>query len=174
MKKIFYFILVFFLFISCLDSTSEEPISDKLAILSGGNPEGKGWNMVSFVTKSNYFTFDVKQFLTYDSWDTYPESIKDNTFIIFPSGEISIDEGNLLFSNSAPQVYEGLHFWELNAAQDSVNITDYVGLPSIHDKWGLHVTTEEIILTRQQLDIGFEGSSLTQQVTFKTMHLEIQ
>jgi hypothetical protein len=46
------------------------------------------------------------------------------------------------------------------------NFGDYVGLPSIHSTWGLAVTDDKIILTRQENDIGFKGSKLTQTVTF--------
>jgi hypothetical protein len=165
MKKLTYTIALLAILSSC-DTQEIKPQIDKLALLSGDNPNGNQWRMTSFKTVSNYCTFDVNKFQTTESWDSYPGSIKDNVTIIYPNGQIVIDEGVIRYSDDSPQIYIDRQFWTLNTKQDSVVIDDYVGLPSINDTWGLEVSKNKIVLTRKESNIYFKGSSLTQSVTF--------
>ena len=165
MKKLLYSLALLIIHSSC-DPQEIKPQIDKLVLLSGDNPNGKQWRMSSFKTVSNYCTVDMNKFQTTESWDSYPESIKDNFTIIYPGGHVEIDEGIIKYNDDSPQIYVDRQFWTLNTKQDSVTIDDYVGLPSINDTWGLKVCKNEIVLTRKELNIVFKGSSLSQRVTF--------
>lgn len=165
MKELTYAIVLLAILSSC-DTQEVKPQIDKLALLSGDNPNGNQWRMMSFKTVSNYCTFDVNKFQTTESWDNYPESIKDNVTIVYPNGQIVIDEGVIRYSDDSPQIYIDKQFWTLNSQQDSVVIDDYVGLPSINGTWGLEVSKNKIVLTRKESNIYFKGSALTQSVTF--------
>ena len=165
MKNLTY-ILVFSIILSSCDTQEIEPKIDKFALLSGDNPDGNKWRMISFKTVSNYCTSDINKFQTTESWDVYPMSIKDNVTTIYPDGQIIVDEGLIRYSDDSPQVYIDKQFWKLNTRQDSVAIVDYVGLPSISDTWGLEVSKNMIVLTRKEVNLVFKGSSLRQSVTF--------
>lgn len=165
MKNIIYTLVWLISLISC-DRQEINPQPNKLALLSGENINGKQWRMTSFKTVSNYCTFDIKKFQITESWESYPESIKDNMTIIYPDGKVAIDEGKIRYSDDSPQIYIDKQFWTLNMKQDNVAIVDYVGLPSINNTWGLGVTNDKIVLTRQELNTMFKGSSITQSVTF--------
>ncbi len=162
-------IIPIFLFAFACNNDEDFEKADKMLLLSGGDVTGKKWQMVSFVSTSNYYTLDVNKFQETDIWLNYPASIKDNITTIFPNGESEINEGEIPYNAESPQVYNDLQHWHLNENQDSVTITDYVGLPSIHDTWALFVSEDKIVLTREELDLYFEGSSLTQEVTFETI-----
>ncbi|MEO5600846.1 MAG: hypothetical protein ABIR06_07960 [Cyclobacteriaceae bacterium] len=165
MKNLTYTLPLLAIISSC-DTQEIKPQIDKLVLLSGDNPNGKQWSMTSFKTVSNYCTSDINKFQTTESWDSYPESIKDNITIIYPGGHIKVDEGVIKYSDDSPQIYIDRQFWTLNTKQDSVAIDDYIGLPSINDTWGLEVSKNKIVLTRKELNIVFKGSSLSQSVTF--------
>lgn len=166
MKKLLLaFLMLTFLF-GC-EKEEIEPKVDKIQLLSGGTYSGKKWEMISFATISNYFTWDINKFDTIDSWPNYPESIKDNVTIIYPDGKAELVEGAIHYNEDTPQIFNDLQTWMLNSNQDSVVIYDAVGLPSIHATWGIVVTEDKIELTRQELDYVFKGSSLTQIVEFK-------
>lgn len=169
MRYLIYTITGLMALISCSDE-EVRPTVDKLILLSGENPEGKQWKMTSFKTISNYCTADVAKFQTTEDWDNYPEAIKDNVTRIYPNGKVEIDEGDVGYGSGSPQVYVDQQFWTMNHAQDSVAIVDYVNLPSINSTWGLQVTMDKIVLTRKELNIVYEGSSLTQIVTFYPAH----
>jgi hypothetical protein len=165
MKKLFYTTILTFVLLSC-DNEDIQPRPDLITLLSGNQPTGKHWRMMSFKTTSNYFTFDINKFQTTESWYDYPESIKDNSTILFSDGEVQIDEGKIRYNDESPQIYIDKQFWTVNKKQDSVAIVDYVNLPSINSKWGITVSEHKIILTREDKDVGFKGSLLTQTVTF--------
>jgi hypothetical protein len=166
MKKILLASLMLTSLFGC-EKEEIEPRVDKMQLLSGGTSSGKKWEMVSFVTISNYFTWDINKFDSTDSWSDYPESIKDNVFTIYPDGKAEVDEGAIHYNEDTPQIFKDLQTWTLISNQDSVVIYDAVGLPSIHSTWGIVFTEDKIELTHQELDYGFKGSSLTQKVEFK-------
>ena len=173
MKILYITVLIGGLF-SCANEDIEPKI-DKLQLMSGGIQTGKHWRLTSFITTSNYCTGDISKFQTTDHCqDYYPESIKDNTTIIFPDGEIQIDEGIIKYNEESPQVYIGRQFWTINDKQDSVSILDHVGLPSLNSTWGLGVSKHRITLTHQDKDIGFRGSLLTMTVTFHALGCSIE
>tara|TARA_R110001592_G_scaffold100568_2_gene285294 strand:- start:15893 stop:16120 length:228 start_codon:yes stop_codon:yes gene_type:complete len=74
-----------------------------------------------------------------------------------------------MYNDDSPQIYVDKQFWTINNLKDSVVIVDYVGLPSLHETWGITVSEHKITLTRWDKDVGFKGSLLTQTVTFISM-----
>lgn len=167
MKHLFALLGLIIILVSC-DTELVVPAKDKMDLLSGGSPQGKQWVLTSFKTISNYCTSRVDKFETTESWDSYPEYIKDNITTIYPNGTAEINEGRLKYSDDSPQIYSDQQFWTLNQKQDSVSIVDYVGRPSIRATWKIEIDQNKIVLTYKEVDIVFQRSSLTHIVTFRS------
>jgi hypothetical protein len=172
MRQSRYLYLFAAIAISCADN--EVVPQNKLALLSGEMPTGKQWRMTSLKTVSNYCTPNIKEYLTTESWDTQPVSIKDNITTIFQNGYANIDEGAVHYNNETPQVFVGKQLWTVVSDQDSVDIVDFVGLPSIHGTWGLDVNKDKIVLTRKEVDLVFKGSLLNQYVIYRAVDGSIE
>lgn len=168
MKKLIPLIWILLFFNSCT-ADENEPRIDKIKQLSGNNPAGKAWQIISYITTTNYQSDDINTFQTYDSWLSSPAFIRDNLTIIFPNGNVHIDTGELK-SSEEPQVYKGLQFWKLNTLQDSVSIVDYIGTPSLEGTWGIDVTEENITLLLENRDRRFKGSLLNIEVIFDAVN----
>ncbi|MGC3944418.1 MAG: hypothetical protein QM762_07860 [Chryseolinea sp.] len=154
--------------ISCYDE-DVNPRADKVKLLSGNNANGKQWQMTSFQTISNYCSTDRKQLQTIEACDGFPESIKDNVTTFYPDGSVVVSEGKIKYHEDSPQTYVDKQFWTLNQKQDSVAITDYIGLPSLNTTWHIDVSKNAITLTRFELNSAFEGSSFKMSVVFKSL-----
>jgi hypothetical protein len=122
----------------------------KMTLLSGGAESGKAWTISNFWVTSTYGS-DKSIPLKKDIQVTMMESVKDNSYIIRPTGQVIVDDGDLRWDNTVPQYHEG-QTWTLIENESRVEIYDPVNLPSINGTYDITVTKDQIILYAKQVD----------------------
>ncbi len=123
----------------------------KMTLLSGGMESGKAWTISYFWVTSTYGTSDKSKPEKKDIQVTMMESVKDNSYIISPTGQVIVDDGNLRWDNTVPQYHEG-QTWKLIENESRVEIYDPVNLPSLNGTYDITVTKNQIILYAKQID----------------------
>ena|SRR5688572_11005194 len=150
MKKQLFFIATTLVIIvtGCRKDNGDIP---KMNVLSGGAESGKAWIISNFWVTSTYCTADKSKPVKKDIQVTMPEVVKDNSYIIRPTGQVTVDEGDLRWDNTVTQYYEG-QTWTLIENENRVEIYDPVNMPSINGIFDISVSRNQIILYAKQID----------------------
>ena len=149
MKRQLIFIATILIMVSgCRKDIGHIP---KMSLLSGGSENGKAWVISNFWVTSTYAASDRSKPVKKDIQLTMPESVKDNSYIIRPTGQVTVDDGNLRFDNTVPRYHEG-QTWTLTENETRVKIYDPVNLPSINGTYHITVTNEQITLYAKEAD----------------------
>lgn len=145
-------IFVYTLCVLCLGcGLTEDVDAPKMALLSGGSPEGKAWRIANFYVTSTYCTTDKKNPQREDSFLTMSDFVKDNSFIIHPNGEVTVDDGEVRAKGNIHRFVTGQK-WTLLDREKKVSISDPINWPSINGVFNIEVNKDQIRLTRTDKD----------------------